>query len=176
MKSSSTDVERLATVGSYAFQKSQYQKLCSYVTTLPQHNCYTFTLSPSSNYYRSMLSSVTLLTTYIGKFLDKQEIKSCFYTIEQSKHGKLHAHGIIHAKSTFKYKGLASNYPGVQIYIAKYKPQSSRDVLYHEESIPPTTTSYKPEQWIKYISKEPLAYVTFLNGKNFIKYTVCRGS
>lgn len=159
------------------FQQTVYNKLMLFQSTLPKRNCYTFTLSPTSNNLRIMLSSFTQLTKYIGRILNDQEIKSCFYTIEQSKHGKLHAHGILLTKSTFRYSGLNSLYKGVQLYVEPYKPDPTKGVMYHRESLPPTKVTQRTrEQWVKYISKQPIAYVSFHNGKNFIKYTVCRGS
>ena len=138
---------------------------------LPQKNCYTITVSPTSNTIRYMVSSLTKFKHLMGYILTQEEIKKCFYTIEKSKNGKLHAHGVMLTKASFKYRGLNGKYPGVQIYVERYRPKSTNASQYHEESIPPKQSRPKSIQWMKYISKTPLQFIEYENGKNFIKYS-----
>jgi len=178
MKDSEAVAERLATEGSYVpalnsstLQNVIYSQLMLLQQQLPKKNCYTITVSPTSNTIRSMVSDVTQLKKLMGYIINSEPIKKCFYTIELSSNGKLHAHGVMLTKASFRYRGLNTKYPGVQIYVEQYKPDPNGSVLYHEESIPPKC---KPRQsrsrWIKYISKQPLQLVEYTHGKNYCLY------
>lgn len=159
------------------FQKSIFQQLCSQIKLLPNSYCYTFTLSPASNVKRHCYQkSTTYLQKDIGNFLNTESIKKCFYTIEQSKHGKYHAHGIILTKPTFKYAELNTRHPGMQIYVTKYYPDNGPRNVQRTSTKPDRTgDTYKPEYWAKYIVKDPLRYIEYTSGKNFIKYEVYVG-
>lgn len=171
--------ECLATEGSYVprlknstTQNNIYSKLMLLKDKLPQKNCYTITVSPTHNTLRFMVSASTQLQKLMGYILEQEQIKKCYYTIENSKHGKLHVHGIILTKPSFRYKGLNDKYPGVQIYVEQYKPNPTTGVqrmptvrLNSNQSAP----KYR-EHWIKYICKQPLKLIEYESGKNFIKY------
>ena len=184
----SADADFLATGGSYApshnlksnqlTQTEIYNDLCSQIEYLSINNCYTITLSINSKDLKSYYCNSTNIQKFIGNFITQENITKIYYVLEKSsKTNKLHMHGILQAKSKWKYKGISGKYPGTQIYINRFYPRHKSndiDAVGNEEEGPYDVRYVKRNalNWVKYITKSPLSYVSYKQGKNYIQYSI----
>ena len=86
----------------------------------PITNVYNFTYNMNKDNILALTSipnAITMLKRYIGQFIEKQTIKKCFYVIEISKNGKVHAHGTIYAGRKLNYTSINESVRGHQIWI-----------------------------------------------------------
>jgi hypothetical protein len=75
----------------------------------------------------SIPNAITMLKRYIGQFIEKQTIKKCFYVIEISKNGKVHAHGTIYAGRKLNYTSINESVRGHQIWIKPAETTANTD-------------------------------------------------
>lgn len=138
---------------------------------LPKYNNYIFTISINDQLIiKSLNCQIYEYIKYFNKLLINLDIKIFYYTIEQSKHGKIHCHGIFNRKELPTYQSINDRYPGVQIYIKRYAPTYT---YFRDETTFEVTSSVMDigkDDWHHYINKDPLRLVFYKYGKNYVDY------